>query len=539
MSQEKILSTEPNRNNENTSFNVTNLPKITSNSINRRNSYTKTNRQSSLKKKKRNITAIRLNKNRFKNNRDLDLVYKLNMEQDVDQIFEEDMHLRKQKYKIDNNKEVLEKRLNIYKSKFNTNLEKIDNKEKERLIEKGFKDEFKELEKLKNECHNLNDEINEKNNQIVDYKLELNIFNNFQDYFSNNNFFNEEQKSSKNDSELGEIPEEIISPGRKFLKIKDKNEKFANYYKFNEFKNKSQEKIKTLNENIEKEETNLKNLENKLNELVEKCKIKKKEIYTLRKKLYDIYHINLYEGLNFRGDGLTTLIRSIWNLGVNVDTNYMPNYLDSECINYLFERAKRLIEIAKMRQLIEENNKEFIDNLAQWKKNNNENNKDENSDDEKNDNTNSQLFQTGVMNQRNYMDKYPKSKQFMEDYKKKHHIDCEDEDSIAINKGKSYNIPLRIIEKHKNVEKLKYLLQKLINENEKKEKKEIERLSKEFLTNNYAEKYKVSYEVLIGALCGDERKDDGIILFSRLQKEYREGKKLIQFYSNLDKHANK
>ena len=447
------------------------------------------------------------------------------------------MHLRQEKYKIDNNKEIREKRLNIYKSKINQSIEKIDNKEKERLIEKGFKDELKELEKLRNECHNLNDAINETNNHIADYKIELNIFNNFQDYFSNQNFLNEEQKISKNDPELGENEDDDQQRRKSIIKAKQKNEKFSQYYKFNEFKNQRQEKINALNENIQKEEETLKGLETQLNELVEKCKIKKKEIYTLRKKLFDIYHINLYEGLNFRGDGLTTLIRAIWNLGVNVDTNYMPSYLDPECINYLFERAKRLIEIAKMRQLIDENNKEFIDSLAQWRKTTNENNKgEESSDDGKND-TDSQLFQTGLMNQRNYMDKYPKSKQFMEDYKKKHHIDCEDEDTIALNKGKSYNIPLRILEKHKNVEKLKYLLQKLISENDNKERKEIGRLSKEFITNNYGKKYNVSIEVLIGALCGDERKDDEIILFSRLQKEYRDGKKLIQFYSNFDKHA--
>ena len=284
------------------------------------------------------------------------------------------MHLRQEKLKIDNNKEIREKRLNIYKSKSNQNLEKIDNKEKERLIEKGFKDELKELEKLRNECHNLNDAINETNNHIADYKIELNIFNNFQDYFSNKNFLNEEQKISKNDPELGENEDDDQQRRKSIIKAKQKNEKFSQYYKFNEFKNQRQDKINTLTENIQKEEEKLKELETQLNSLVENCKIKKKEIYTLRKKLFDIYHINLYEGLNFRGDGLTTLIRAIWNLGVNVDTNYMPSYLDSGCINYLFERAKRLIEVAKMRQLIEENNKEFINSLAQWRKTSNENN---------------------------------------------------------------------------------------------------------------------------------------------------------------------
>ena len=64
-----------------------------------------------------------------------------------------------------------------------------------------------------------------------------------------------------------------------------------------------------------------------------------------------------------------------------------------------------------------------------------------------------------------------------------------------------------------------------------------ENLDKDLANDNYGEKYNIFIEVLFGALCGDERKDDEIILFSRLQKEYRDGKKLIQFYSNFDKHA--
>ena len=81
-------------------------------------------------------TALSLNKNRFKINKDLDLVYKLNMEIDVDQIFEDDFKLKKEKEKIDNNPDIKAKRLNIYKNNEKNGEKKIevDSKEKEKYI---------------------------------------------------------------------------------------------------------------------------------------------------------------------------------------------------------------------------------------------------------------------------------------------------------------------------------------------------------------------------------------------------------------------
>ena len=259
---------------------------------------------------------------------------------------------------------------------------------------------------------------------------------------------------------------------------------------------------------------------------------KKNGIYKLRHQLLNIYHLNLYEGLNFRSDGLSTLIRSIWNLGVNVDINYMPSYLDNYSIDYLFDKTKRLIEISKMRQIIEDNEKELEESIKLWKQEKiNENSKDSDNG------TNSNFFQTGVMEKYNYMDKYPKSKQFMEDYNKKY-FSKKDIFQINLkqkNEFKSKNIPYGIIEKYNNIEKLKYLLNNLIEQNDNKEKKEIERICKEFINNNYGEKYNVAVETVMGALCGEEKKNEGINIFAKIQREYKEGKKLIQFHKNINK----
>ena len=79
------------------------------------------------------------------------------------------------------------------------------------------------------------------------------------------------------------------------------------------------------------------------------------------------------------------------------------------------------------------------------------------------------------------------------------------------------------------------MLKNLIEQNENKEKKEIERLCKEFLNHDYGKKYQVSVETIMGALCGEEKRNDALNLFAKFQREYKEGKKLIQFHTNINK----
>jgi hypothetical protein len=556
------------------------LPLITSNlssELNRQNSLNKIDKNKigqkrgfkKVGKKKRIVTARSSNqKRRFKINKDLDLVYKLNMEVDVDQIFKDDLQLRKEREKIDNSPDIMARRLNAYKhgsDKKNEKKMEVDSKEKEKYIEKEFKDELEVLENIKKDCNIINMHINQIRELIDEYKLEINVYNNYGDEMEKK-YLKEvkEKEKEKNKLELlnniNNINNEVLEQsnendeeeeggnnknnnendvGNMGLPIKNSKQEKYEYINnaFNMMRRKKEERLKFIKESIIQKEEELKSLEEQQKKLIGKCKEKKNGIYKLRQQLLNIYHINLYEGLNFRTDGLATLIRSIWNLGVNVDINYMPTYLDNLSIDYLFDRTKRLIEISKMRQIIDENEKEFEAGLNQWKQmaNVNENSKDSEGG------TNSNFFQTGVMEKYNYLDKYPKSKQFMEDYNKKY---FSKNDKIEINLKqknvfKSRNIPFALIDKYNKIEKLKYLLKNLIEQNDNKEKKEIQRLCKEFLNNDYEKKYQVSVETIMGALCGEEKKNEGINYFAKYQREYKEGKKLIQFHKNFNRFAQK
>ena len=482
---------------------------------------------------KKTLETYRKKERRLKINRDLDMVNRLNMDLEVDELFQEESRLKKQKEKIDNNPDVIAKRLNNFKSSSDNGEKKIevDSKEKEKYIEKEFRDELEDFAKLKKESILINENINKIRDKIDDYQLELNVLNKYGDELDKKyaTEMKEREKSKVLDSVIHNQSPKKNENNEEGLK-KHNNDVLKYLTSMALIKKKRDTKINNLQKNKEKAEEELCELEKKYNELLEQCQQKKNLVYKSRSQLLNIYHLELYEGLNFRTDGLASLIRSIWNIGVNVDISYMPSYLDKSSMDFLFDKAKRLIKISEMRQIIEESKKDFENSVNSWKKTANENSKD--SGEEK---TDENLFKTGVMANYNYnyMNKYPNSKKFMDDYNKKYFSKA-DTFEIKLNKNKkmfkSKNIPATIIEKHHKIEKLKILLDNLLQKNDMIEKKEIERLFREFTTNNYQEKYHVSIEVILGALCGEEKRNDAITSFAKYQKEFKEGKQLIQFH---------
>ena len=561
MEDQKIAMTEPTYRpkKRQTSKNSLSLP-IIQNNLNNSNSLNQDKIQKvklfrSLEKKSPKNKKIKLRKiistsrrkeKRIKINKDLDLVNKLNMELEVDELFQEESRLRKQKEKIDNSPDIKAKRLNKFKASTENGEKKIevDSKEKEKYIEKEFKDELEAFTKIKNECALINEKINNIRNIIDDYQLELNVFNKYGDELDKKYALEMKEKEKNRlldtvlNNQAGDTNQNIDSQdAEEKLRNSLKNEKLEYLNSVAQIKKQRDEKMKIIELNKSRAQTESIELEKKYNELMKQCGQKKSVVYKARNQLLNIYHLELYEGLTFRTDGLATLIRSIWNLGVNVDINYMPSYLDKLSIDFLFDKARRLIKISEMRQIIEENQLDFENSVNAWKKTVNENTKD--SSEEK---TDENFFKTGVMDRYNYMNKYPNSKKFMEDYNKKYFSKA-DTFEIKLNKNKklfkSKNIPATIIDKHHKIEKLKILLNNLLEKNDGIEKKEIQRLCREFTTNNYQDKYHVSVDVIMGALCGEEKRNEAITFFAKYQKEYKEGKQLIQFHKLNSKFNQK
>ena len=568
-SNAKIISHSKNKS---TSSKLPVISTINSNSL-----YNISTKNNISKIKNNSHSAVRIDtetpiQNKYKISEKIKMVTKLNFDEDLKNLLNTEKEILKEKEKIDSNKKIklirlgLKKKIEeddennsvsvIEKEKETKNdTDKMNNIEIQQKIEYNFKQGLKNLQKIKRECQLLNFKINNIDSNKYENDLEENALNNYVQSLNS-------QRVTRRDEERETI--DSFETRHKNNKSSRKEE-FEMYNKFLVMKQQRDERKKILKENNEKLDNDKKKLESELNEKIKLSNDAKKKLYLMRKKLVNIYHLNLYEGTDFRGDGLINIIKDIWNLGVNVDINFMPTYLDNGCIDYLLNKAKRSIDICKIRQLIKDNEKDLVNELQSWENRMGEsfklklNNLDLSSDsksfeDGESDDISNEgiLFKTKVSdnNFSSYLEKYPKTKEFMEYYRKKNPNVLIDDDieafktkqkHFSINKVnfKSWNIPTKIIEQKNKIEKLRYMLEKKIKEGKFLEKKEIHRLNKEFNNNDYAEKYKVCIEVLLGALCGEDKKNEMFVYYLRLEKENKDDKKIIQFHSNYMRPGKK
>ena len=509
-----------------------------------------------------------------KTKNEINLVKLLNLEEKVTNIINTELNLKRQKLKIDENKSIQNFRLGINKKKDdeeeeekengkdnNTskilkkeeknedNIEKIetDLKDKERILEKKFGEKLNILKKTKNEYQIIEDKLNQLNEEIENNKMEEKILIDYGKDFDSN--------FEKNLIAKDENDDEYIDDNNKNANyLNDINKKMQKEFEIKNklilFRQKRESHKKLLRENILKKEEEKLKLES---ELIKKRSIftkAKEEFCSVRNELINRYHMKLYEGISYHNEGLPSIIKDIWKLNVQVNTNFMPSYLDQKSIQYLFQKAKQSLEINKLRQEIKDAENDFVSSLKEWK--NNDNIELNNNDypnkrpnkffNKKDDSKNlpfdeSELFKTKISDiSISYLDPYPKTKQFILDYRRNHPQKFKKEmPTIKFKtlKFKSFNIPSKIIEKNKKVEKLKYYLEIKLNQNEMNDKKEVERLTKEFILNNYQKKYKVNIETLFGSLFGD-KKNEMLIYYSRLEKDMRDSNKLIQFHTKYN-----
>jgi hypothetical protein len=508
-----------------------------------------------------------------KKKNDINLVEILNIDEKVSNIINTELNLKRQRIKIDENKSIQNFRLGLNKKKEededdkengkdnNTseilkkeeknedNIEKIetDLKDKERMLEKKFGEKFNFLKKSKYDCQIINDKLSKLIEEIENNKMEEKILMDYAKDFDSNF---EKNLNAKDENE-DEYMDENNKNSNYLNDVNKKMQKeFENKNKLILFRQKRENKKKLLRENIlGKEELKLK-LESELIKKKDIFNQAKEEFISVRNDLINRYHMKLYEGISYHNEGLPSIIKDIWKLNVQVNTNFMPSYLDQKSIQYLFQKAKQSIEINKLRQEIKEAENDFILNLKEWKNNDNIElnnndypNKKTNKFFNKNDESKnlpfdeSELFKTKISDiSISYLEPYPKTKQFILDYRKNHPQKFKKEmPTIKFKtlKFKSWNIPSKIIEKNKKVEKLKYFLEMKLNQNEFNDKKEVERLTKEFILNNYQKKYKVNIETLFGSLFGD-KKNEMLIYYSRLEKDMRDNNKLIQFHTKYN-----
>ena len=151
-----------------------------------------------------NKSYIKINKYpkiKIKNNKKeiyktLDIIHKFNLENRVDEVYNEEILMQQKRDKINSNKEIKEKRLGIFKKKVPENeeektqenkiqiineklLEKYGMKEKERKIEKKYNFNLKEIDKMEKEIQESAIQIKEIVGKVENNKLEINVINDY------------------------------------------------------------------------------------------------------------------------------------------------------------------------------------------------------------------------------------------------------------------------------------------------------------------------------------------------------------------------
>ena len=465
-------------------------------------------------------------------NPEVELVTNLSLNQKMN-IFELITKDLKEREKIDNDEEVQNKILGV-KKKVNYETLEEENKEiknsqtREFFIkyemmrrEKEEEDKIEELRKYINLLENDREEMYRKitnlSKQKYDYDLEMKAIDfekpnkNQEDYYiDDTKTLKSGVKGLRNSKKKAKKMDEFINNTLKIKEEKIKNEK----------KEKLEEKKKIVSEQLQIAEKDISFIEANYKE-------KKKELKDKIQILCETYHKKLYEGLDVRNDGLVWIIKAIWNLGENIQMSFFPKFLDNISIDYLFDIAHKSVQCDELLKLIDENKKKLdekfqnLNKISNFKKNNN-------------------LFRTSIADK---LKRKVLPREKLRELKKNiKDIPLDNmsikEMAIFLNKKNIYS---QLIEgpTMNTINDLKKRKEEIELEIVELKNKEMERIFKEYLYNNYEKKYHVDIEIIIGALIGESRKEKELLKFHRMEKDITDDMKKIQFYSMMEEYIKK
>jgi len=271
---------------------------------------------------------------------------------------------------------------------------KLENIYKENFLEKKRAEIELKISKIKSLMKPLSMELANTLKKIENYKLDLEIINNFN--FSENNFrkiYLSQLKSNSNSikSDFTNRSSSLNSSNTDKIKSKEldlyiKREKA----KLNNKKLVAMEKLSKFNIKRDSILSKYNSCENELHDL-------KKELNKIKDKLILHYHKLLFEAKDTRSEGLSWIIRALWKLKTNVLLSYLPKFLDKKSIEFLFKYSDKLVEIEQIQKKIQEK-KDYLKNFGKqierlsikllkddMKENNNYNNNDNEKKEENSD----------------------------------------------------------------------------------------------------------------------------------------------------------
>ena len=312
---------------------------------------------------------------------------------------------------------------------------------------------------------------------------------------------------------------------------------------------KEQDEIKL--EKIQK----IKSLKEELKQLDDEIKILNKELIELREKdnkvvqeLMKHFQALLFNGRDTRNEGLIWIIKAIWNLGKNVPMNFIPTFLDFKSIEFLFKLANKSIELDNKKKLLNQQKKDLNIKLHKlYFCNDKVNNKSQKNlyskklfgeDNRINNRRSSLIFKTNLLKRNSVLKNSINDSIFVKSYIHSH-VDDEEQNekdpntfkeiSMTVNKN-TKNYEIEKLSEMEDIKNLQTKLKEIEIEIDNLKNQEIKRIFKEFIVNDYQNKYHVSVDIVLAALLGEHCKNIEINKYAKFKREYFEAIKNLRFY---------
>ena len=237
---------------------------------------------------------------------------------------------------------------------------KLENIYKENILEKKREELEIKINKIKSLMKPLSIELAKTLKRIDNYKLELDIINNFN--FSENNLRKIYlSKVKSNNINLKSNDQSNQGSSLNSSTDKNKSKEFDLFIKTEKMKLHNKKLI--VNDKLSNFKTKKENILLKYNTCESELKDLKKELNKIKDKLIIHYHKLLFEAKDTRSEGLSWIIRAIWKLKQNVLMSYMPKFLDEKSIEFLFKYSDKLVEIEQIQKNIQEK-KNYLKNVG-------------------------------------------------------------------------------------------------------------------------------------------------------------------------------
>ena len=370
-------------------------------------------------------------------------------------------------------------------------------KEEKENVYVNFKKMVDEVEKIKLELQIMNSR--EFNDKLIEQKKKE-IEKNNEEITKENNEFNNNTTSNKRLSKI-----------QSMFKIQKEQEylKQLKYDKLNALK------MKISNINIPLK---------KLNKEIFEIKNQERNVVN---KLMTHYETLLFRGEEVRNEGLIWIIKAIWSLGENVPMTFIPPFLDFKSIEFLFQYAHKSIELDNSKKILNDLKNKLQVKMHKLFYASKSPGKYSSSFEFKTDLIKKNSIVKRSIKEHNFINAYIKASEFEEDNKNVSTL--KQMKSIMEDKKKSI-INLNKLQGIDQIEELKSKIKEIENDISNLKKNEIHRLFKEFVENDYENKYHVKIDDVLAALLGEHNKNIEINKYSKYKKDYFDELKNIRFY---------